>query len=1720
DEQLLPRFRAGATAASANVAGHEYAAVAGRAAAGVGNVPLESEVEERLTPPFHFVGPSPLKEAVLGVGQKVRALAAAPSFAGASLQMTGWFSRLLGWFGVSPETAARLSFLEEIVYFGGLLIIMPFVPASAPLWIKPAIFIGFQLLFALGHGEYFTWTADGRIQRQNAGAGTFITSLVMGSLFRSAFFFNVHPMAALGIALLAHALWNNAIAPLLRFLPVLMTAPRGPPDESTWTAENTPNVADKTIVEVTMEMALSGKAFERMTELGIDHDMQVAAAMATSTGGIGPLLKERVIALGDLGAKAIGFSLLYEHVWVQKIEKYDDGRPDRIWQEKVKVGDAFRKILEPAGEIELPMAEQDEHNPARRPTVKVKVWKSPPGMYGKSTVYFFDNPQVADVVYPGNADAPGYMEGMRRMQNWIVGRGSLAMLKKLNVKPDITVMSEMPSTLSMHKLAEDDFTHDPFFKDTLYVFNDHTPLEYAHPHWDASSRTKMALRPRFYENQDLWVWNAQDREWEVDGTAMVINAADAVYGVAQKHGVVMRSFDLLKQFAAKIKAITNGVSGSYWPTDEFKDPDAVAAMSDPEIAGVKTRRRNDLFRFLEKRARMPQGWAERMIAAGKSIGIWTRRIVGYKRMDLFATMLEDPAARERFIKAGIVFVIGGRIHQDDNYGINQFNRIQEMMRQDPRLKDLVIFFDNYNILEAPKLMQGADFAVMLADDGREASATGFQKAQMNGALIICSHDGATPESVWDSAEDNSRANGFKVPYVFAGEGKAMTPTAGGLLTAFERFAEARSNPAEYGRMVRNALKAAPFVDVKRTAKDMLRFFSEAVTKRDNVNAAYQEGRDIARAVFDDHPMDQDAAARAIAKLEEAPKFSWTYKERGVTPRALITNGHGIEGFLEGEKYVREIGTVGEWSMAFHASNHAGAGDIVTYLRNAVGGAPELAELLAAINALGDRALAATNIDDKVRLGRVAVGLIEEALARLKRIRDGEQPAPAIPSAPTGGRFAWFMAAFNLMDVGARLVFDTARNIYRVVYNASFERFRRDYLPNLPSGISAVYLYGGFWQKAPLGVKVHTQPDGTPRVVTSGPASVHVHEYPGPNWTLDLSRAALKVAADARFNPDMIDTAPDGQLLGDRVELRNDKGNPFATRRAWVTTAHGPRLRINPALAQDPTYEGAAREAYRLIEAIHERGIQAVTDFIGWLSPDDIDASNYKMTFYRELSPDDARRWESLEGRPQERDAFIRELHEREADVYVNGRWLRVKQNDYYAVVRIAEGAKERPILVRHLSTPGYGANKDQVVLNILNPETQRYYKTILRLLIDLGIDGARIDLGHLLLLAEQEQFALNPHGSPQSNTGAQEHYQRDRADYLRVRPVEPIRDIMADATAYARGRKRQFTFFVETYDEHNRRTFRDLGAVVYQKDPLDNFLEYMKRKAENPDPRPDQTGRMREALDWMRAALYNAWDTLPLTMIFPSNFDEQSVLNNGGPWQSFVQLQFVLGRMGVPLMMDNRELRGARGHKSQIPGWDHPPVSNEDLGRQLTSSVKQEYETSPVAQQLETFLTAFSPDGGTQAGYAPHEKADILNTSAQFRYVAIGGRYSHPAVTDDQWFIVAADFMPEHGHDVMRWVEAPRDFVQEKGLAALASGNALTPEEERAVREINEKYELAAFNAQENARTSVAPHFFIVVGPQGQRYYRFGLPWQPELNQMPVFFVRAKAAAKPAAVAA
>jgi glucan phosphorylase len=187
-------------------------------------------------------------------------------------------------------------------------------------------------------------------------------------------------------------------------------------------------------------------------------------------------------------------------------------------------------------------------------------------------------------------------------------------------------------------------------------------------------------------------------------------------------------------------------------------------------------------------------------------------------------MLKVMEWRVRFLKLNIIIFVGGRVHQQDNHAQDIVYDLLDFLEKDKAVAARIVFIDNYNIWEAPLLFQGADASIMLADDTREASATGFMKAQMNGASVIATSDGAIPEFVRFSSDGNNSANGFSIPYLH-GE-----PTPQNLLEALEAFDGAYRDPKRQAAMMRAALLVTPQVDSDRTAQEMKQLYEQVLTK--------------------------------------------------------------------------------------------------------------------------------------------------------------------------------------------------------------------------------------------------------------------------------------------------------------------------------------------------------------------------------------------------------------------------------------------------------------------------------------------------------------------------------------------------------------------------------------------------------------------------------------------------------------------------------------------------------------------------------------------------------------------------------------------------------------------------------------------------------------------------------------------------------------------------
>jgi len=560
------------------------------------------------------------------------------------------------------------------------------------------------------------------------------------------------------------------------------------------------------VLEVAMEIALPPELLEALFKrFGFRPTRE--AAMSTSVGGIGPLLRERLIAQADEGIEAIGVTLLYKSTWIQSW--FDWGQ---LHLEKRDVAPYLRECLKDTG-IDLAITLFDET------IAKAHVWEA---AYGKTAVYFLDCPAITQVVYPSDEDAPhkhpqpqAWAEDIRYRQSWLVGRGALALAKTLNFTPELIVQSETPTFFAHHRLIKDEFQHDPFFARTRYIFNDHTPMEYAHPVWPKRTLEILKIDTSSYVPPP----GAGDKG-EVDITRLLIAAAEGVFGVSKKHGDVMRAMPSLKDYAGKIESITNGVHVGIWQAPDYQ---SAASLSDAELLNLKKTKKEQLLDWVWRHYGLWHTWKEQV--ADKGVVLWTRRITGYKRIDLLGALCKDPALKRQFLETNLVLLVGGRIHQHDDQAQAMIYNLLDSISQDPLLKERIVLLDNFNVWMAPRLFQGADAAIMLADDGREAAATGFMKAQVNGNLVMATDDGAIPESVIFQGREKQgqRANGFEVPYIHG------HPRADGLLRACKQLQQALRDPATHAAMIRSALAAESQVNVLRTVQEMHQFYQKILS---------------------------------------------------------------------------------------------------------------------------------------------------------------------------------------------------------------------------------------------------------------------------------------------------------------------------------------------------------------------------------------------------------------------------------------------------------------------------------------------------------------------------------------------------------------------------------------------------------------------------------------------------------------------------------------------------------------------------------------------------------------------------------------------------------------------------------------------------------------------------------------------------------------------------
>ena len=83
---------------------------------------------------------------------------------------------------------------------------------------------------------------------------------------------------------------------------------------------------------------------------------------------------------------------------------------------------------------------------------------------------------------------------------------------------------------------------------------------------------------------------------------------------------------------------------THWQAPEYKN---ASSLSDEELLKTQQRKKGELLDWVWRHYGLWHTWKEQV--QGKTVVLWTRRITGYKRMDLLNTICKDVSLKRVFV---------------------------------------------------------------------------------------------------------------------------------------------------------------------------------------------------------------------------------------------------------------------------------------------------------------------------------------------------------------------------------------------------------------------------------------------------------------------------------------------------------------------------------------------------------------------------------------------------------------------------------------------------------------------------------------------------------------------------------------------------------------------------------------------------------------------------------------------------------------------------------------------------------------------------------------------------------------------------------------------------------------------------------------------------------------------------------------------------------------
>ena len=514
----------------------------------------------------------------------------------------------------------------------------------------------------------------------------------------------------------------------------------------------------------------------------------IGQALPLYAGGLGILAGDHLKTASDLGIPLVAIGLFYHEGyfrqvidssgWQQEAYPYNNPYHHPITPVKTASGDLLYI------KIELPGR-----------TVRLRVWQA---QVGKVALYLLDSNDPLNSPYDRSISSKLYggSREYRLIQEIVLGIGGWRLIQALKLDIDVCHLNEGHAAFVTLERARD-FMHKNAlsFSEALQatrvgnIFTTHTPVTAGFDTFHPDLITQYGLAFATSIGVDALTLLAMGRKDATDSNEpfnmayLAARTCGSINGVSRLHGSVSRHIfsDLFPHWPESevpITHITNGVHVPSWDSawadaiwteacgkDRWRGSlegisRALGKVSDEQLWDFCSLERADLIdRVRERLLRQlgARGETSQRIAQAASVFDpntltlgFARRFAEYKRPNL---LLHDRNRLQKLLTDAhrpVQIVIAGKAHPQDPVGKGFIQEWMNYIASHPKLRDRVVFVEDYDIKLAQELVQGVDVWINNPRRPWEASGTSGMKVLVNGGINLSSLDGWWAEAYTNS----------------------------------------------------------------------------------------------------------------------------------------------------------------------------------------------------------------------------------------------------------------------------------------------------------------------------------------------------------------------------------------------------------------------------------------------------------------------------------------------------------------------------------------------------------------------------------------------------------------------------------------------------------------------------------------------------------------------------------------------------------------------------------------------------------------------------------------------------------------------------------------------------------------------------------------------------------------------------------------------------------